>query len=274
MSTQPTLAFIGAGNMARAIIAGLLHDGYPAERIWATGTRAAKLDDLKAQGIQTGTDNAAAARAADLLVLAVKPQLMKTVCEALRDAACKRRPLVVSVAAGIECDSLDRWLGGDHAVVRCMPNTPSQLQTGASGLFANARVSAEQKQHAERLMNHVGLALWVEREELLHAVTAVSGSGPAYYFLFMEAMIAAGQTLGLSPEVATQLTLQTALGAARMASSSDSSPADLRRAVTSPKGTTEQAILTFQAAGLEAIVEQAMQACVRRSAELGAQLRD
>ncbi|GGO78070.1 pyrroline-5-carboxylate reductase [Marinobacterium nitratireducens] len=273
MSTKPTVAFIGAGNMARAIIGGLLENGYPAERIWATGTRVEKLADLEPLGLCTGSDNDAAARAADILVLAVKPQIMKAVCEAMTAAVVESRPLVVSVAAGIGCDSLDRWLGGDNAIVRCMPNTPSQVQTGASGLYANARVSAEQKARAESLMSGVGLALWVEHEELLHAVTAVSGSGPAYYFLFMEAMIAAGEKLGLSRDVASQLTLQTALGAARMASASELSPSQLRSNVTSPKGTTEQAILSFQAAGLEAAVEQAMQACARRSRELAEQLK-
>lgn len=274
MSTQPTVAFIGAGNMARAIIAGLLHNGYPATRIWATGTQAAKLADLDTLGIHTGTDNNAAAAAADILILAVKPQMMKQVCAPLRDAVMQRRPLIVSVAAGIACDSLDLWLGGDNAVVRCMPNTPSQVQTGASGLYANERVSQRQKQQTELLLGHVGLALWVEREELIHAVTAVSGSGPAYYFLFMEAMISAGEKLGLDRDTATALTLQTALGAARMAGTSDLTPAQLRQAVTSPKGTTEQAILTFQRAGLDTLVEDAMQACANRSRELADLLRD
>lgn len=274
MSTQPTVAFIGAGNMARAIIGGLLDNGYPAAQIWATGTRPEKLADLAARGLHTGTDNNAAAASADILILAVKPQMMKQVCEPLHDTVVARRPLIVSLAAGIACDSLDLWLGSGNAVVRCMPNTPSQVQTGASGLFANARVSELQKQQTQQLLSHVGLALWVEREELIHAVTAVSGSGPAYYFLFMEAMISAGEKLGLDRDTATALTLQTALGAARMATASDLSPAQLRQAVTSPKGTTEQAILTFQNARLETLVDDAMQACASRSRELAELLRD
>ena len=274
MNTQPTVAFIGAGNMARAIIGGLLQNGFAPERIWATGTRREKLEDLRALGLHTTTDNVQAASEADILILAVKPQLMKQVCEPLRDTVLQHRPLIVSVAAGIGCDSLDLWLGGDNAVVRCMPNTPSQVQTGACGLFANHRVSAIQKTQTEQLLSHVGIALWVEREELMHAVTAVSGSGPAYYFLFMEAMISAGEKLGLSTDVATRLTLQTALGAARMASESDKSPTQLRQAVTSPRGTTEQAILSFQAAQLETRVDDAMQACARRSVELAQLLRD
>lgn len=274
MSTQPTVAFIGAGNMARAIIGGLLDNGYPAAKIWATGTRPEKLADLAAQGLHTGTDNIAATAAADILIMAVKPQMMKQVCEPLRDTVMQHRPLVVSVAAGISCDSLDTWLGGGNAVVRCMPNTPSQVQTGASGLFANTKVSELQKQQTAQLLGNVGLALWVDSEELIHAVTAVSGSGPAYYFLFMEAMISAGEKLGLDRATATSLTLQTALGAARMASNSELSPAQLRQAVTSPKGTTEQAIVTFQGAHLEALVEHAMQACANRSKELAQLLRD
>ncbi len=274
MSTEPTVAFIGAGNMARAIIGGLLENGYPAGRIWATGTRPEKLEDLRAQGLHTGTDNALAAGQADILILAVKPQMMKQVCEPLRETVIQHRPLIVSVAAGIDCNSLDLWLGGNNAVVRCMPNTPSQIQTGASGLFANTQVSPAQKAQTEQLLSHVGLALWVDREDLMHAVTAVSGSGPAYYLLLMEAMISAGEKLGLSSDVATRLTLQTALGAARMAGTSDKSPAQLRQDITSPKGTTEQAILSFQDAKFDVLVEQAMQACAHRSVELGELLSD
>jgi pyrroline-5-carboxylate reductase len=176
------------------------------------------------------------------------------------------------VAAGLECDAIERWLGGEIALVRCMPNTPSLVATGASGLYANGRVSAGQKRQAEQVMGAVGLAVWVDQEAQLEAVTAVSGSGPAYYFLLMEAMIAAGEKLGLSRDVSTQLTLQTALGAARMAQASDVAPAELRRRVTSPKGTTERAIQAFQQGGLEALVEKAMNDCAHRSRELAEEL--
>ncbi|MBN3562346.1 pyrroline-5-carboxylate reductase [Aliamphritea spongicola] len=272
MSTQPTLAFIGAGNMARAIIGGLLNSGYPAASIWATATRTESLADLSEQGLQTTTDNQAACAAADIVVLAVKPQILKGVAQSLADTVQASQPLIVSVAAGIRCDSMDTWLGGNTAIVRCMPNTPSLVQTGASGLFANDKVTAEQKQQTEAILKTIGLALWVQQETELSAVTAVSGSGPAYYFYVMEAMAAAGEKLGLSPEVARELTLQTALGAAKMASQSDVDAAELRRRVTSPKGTTEQAIMSFERQGLEDMFSTAMQACYDRAEEMAEEL--
>lgn len=272
MSTQPTLAFIGAGNMARAIIGGLLNSGYPAAKIWATATREAGLADLAEQGLQTTTDNLAATAAADIVILAVKPQILKSVAESLAETVQTSKPLIVSVAAGIRCDSMDSWLGGNNAIVRCMPNTPSLVQTGASGLFANAKVSDEQRQQTEDILATIGISLWVTNETELSAVTAVSGSGPAYYFFVMEAMAAAGEKLGLSPEVARQLTLQTALGAAKMASQSDVDAAELRRRVTSPNGTTEQAIFSFQREGLEDMFANAMQACYDRAEVMAEEL--
>lgn len=272
MSAQPTLAFIGAGNMARAIIGGLLNSGYPAANIWATATRTESLADLHEQGLQTTTDNQAACAAADIVVLAVKPQILKGVAESLTETVQSNQPLIVSVAAGIRCDSMDSWLGGNTAIVRCMPNTPSLVQTGASGLYANEKVTIEQKQQTEAILKTIGIALWVQQEVELSAVTAVSGSGPAYYFFVMEAMAAAGEKLGLSPEVARELTLQTALGAAKMASQSDVDAAELRRRVTSPKGTTEQAILSFQSQGLEDMFGTAMQACYNRAEEMAEEL--
>lgn len=272
MSAQPTLAFIGAGNMARAIIGGLLNSGYPAASIWATATRTESLADLSAQGLQTTTDNQAACAVADIVVLAVKPQILKGVAQSLTTTVQASQPLIVSVAAGIRCDSMDTWLGGNTAIVRCMPNTPSLVQTGASGLYANDKVTAEQKQQTEAILKTIGLALWVQQETELSAVTAVSGSGPAYYFYVMEAMAAAGEKLGLSPEVARELTLQTALGAAKMASQSDVDAAELRRRVTSPKGTTEQAIMSFERQGLEDMFSTAMQACYDRAEAMAEEL--
>ncbi len=273
MST-PRIAFIGGGNMAASLIGGLRAQGLPASAICASdpGTdRRTELHDT--HGIDTFADNAQAVAGADVVVLAVKPQVMQTVC---RDLAphLQANQLIVSIAAGITCASLQQWLGADtpRAIVRCMPNTPALLRQGVSGLFANAAVSDEQKRQAEQLLSAVGLALWLDREELIDAVTAVSGSGPAYFFLLIEAMTAAGEQLGLPRETAAELTLQTALGAARMACESDVEAAELRRRVTSPNGTTEAAIKAFQAGGLEALVQQAMDAAARRSAELAEQL--
>jgi pyrroline-5-carboxylate reductase len=272
MRQPPVIAFIGAGNMARAIIGGLLENGFAPSAIWASEPDVERLQDLAERGLHVTCDNAAAVAAADLVVLAVKPQVMKSVATDLAAAVQSRRPLVVSIAAGISMDALERWLGGAVALVRCMPNTPSLVQTGASGLFANSRVSDQQRQQASAVLEAVGIALWVDSEAELDAVTAISGSGPAYYFLLMEAMIATGVKLGLSEKTARDLTLQTALGAARMACSSDVDPAKLRRRVTSPNGTTERAINTFQAEGFETLVENALTACRDRSIELADEL--
>ncbi|WP_313024133.1 pyrroline-5-carboxylate reductase [Pseudomonas lopnurensis] len=272
MST-PRIAFIGAGNMAASLIGGLRAQGVAADAIRASDPGAEQRAKIAAEhGIQAFAENAQALAGADVVVLAVKPQVMQAVC---RDLArhLGHAPLIVSIAAGISCDSLQSWLGPQpQAIVRCMPNTPALLRQGVSGLFANARVNDAQRRQAEQLLSAVGLALWLEEERLIDAVTAVSGSGPAYFFLLVEAMTAAGEQLGLPRETAAQLTLQTALGAARMACESNVDAAELRRRVTSPNGTTEAAIKAFQAGGFEQLVQQALNAAARRSAELAEQL--
>lgn len=266
------IAFIGAGNMAQAIIGGLLAEGYRPEQIIASGPRPETLAKVQAQWeISTTMDNAAAAAQADVVMLCVKPQLLKEVCLGLRESL-SHQPLVISVAAGITTQSLENWLGEGHAIVRCMPNTPSQLRLGASGLFANGQVSGEQKGLADRILSAVGLVQWLDDERLINSVTAVSGSGPAYFFLFMEAMVDAAQQLGLSHECAIELTLQTCLGAAQLARASNCDLAELRRRVTSPKGTTEQAIKAFEQQGLRDMVLKAMTACSERADELSRQL--
>tara|TARA_R110000868_G_scaffold179802_2_gene420104 strand:+ start:118707 stop:119534 length:828 start_codon:yes stop_codon:yes gene_type:complete len=263
---HPIIAFIGAGNMSSTIIGGLVAKGYPPTNIIATATRQASLDKLLALvPVTTTLDNEAAIAKADVVVLGVKPQAMKSVCLQLAPAIQAKQPLVISLAAGLMIASFEDWLGAGLAIVRCMPNTPSLVQCGASGLFANTAVTEAQKTIATDMMQAVGITLWVDAEEDINAVTAVSGSGPAYYFLVMEAMQAAGEQLGLSPNVAKQLTLQTALGAATMASQSDVAADELRRRVTSPGGTTEQAILSLQADGLEAMFAKAMTACRDRA---------
>ena len=203
-------------------------------------------------------------------MLAVKPQIMKAVCRALAPHL-QPHQLIVSIAAGISCASLNTWLG-PQPLVRCMPNTPALVRQGVSGLFANAQVSATQREQAEQVLSAVGMVLWLDEEAQIDAVTAVSGSGPAYFFLLIEAMSAAGVKLGLTPETATQLSIQTALGAARMAVSSDVDAGELRRRVTSPNGTTEAAIKTFQAGGFAEWVEKALTAAAARSVELAHEL--
>ncbi|MDH0302694.1 MULTISPECIES: pyrroline-5-carboxylate reductase [unclassified Pseudomonas] len=269
--SKTRIAFIGAGNMAASLIGGLRAQGLDATQIRASDPGAETRARIQAEhGIDTFENNAQAIDGVEVIVLAVKPQVMKAVCETLKPNL-KPGQLVVSIAAGITCASLQAWLGA-IPVVRCMPNTPALLRQGASGLYATREVTVEQRQQAEQLLSAVGTALWLEEERQLDAVTAVSGSGPAYFFLLIEAMTAAGEKLGLPRETASQLTLQTALGAARMAVASDVDAAELRRRVTSPAGTTEAAIKSFQANGFEALVEQALQAAAKRSAELAEQL--
>lgn len=271
MASQVT--FIGAGNMASAIFGGMIQGGYPASAITATSPDDARLVPLRERhGIQTTTDNNAAVAQADVVVLAVKPQIMSDVCTAMRDTIQARKPLIVSVAAGLTAETLDEWLGGGLAVIRCMPNTPSLVGAGASGLYANARVSDDQRQLATTLLEAVGLVEWVDDEVLLEAVTAVSGSGPAYFFLIFEALEDAGKRLGLPAQSARRLALQTAFGAARMAQESELDPARLRRNVMSPGGTTERAIQSLEDGGLRKLFENATEACALRARELSAEL--
>ncbi len=266
-----TIAFIGGGNMARSLIGGLVARGVPAPAIRV----AEPVAELRASlardfGIHGFADNTAATADASTWVLAVKPQVMRGVCEALATAAQAKRPLVVSIAAGITASQLERWLGGDLAVVRAMPNTPSLLGAGVTGLFANPRVDAAQRAQAEDLLEAAGKNVWIGEERLMDAVTAVSGSGPAYVFLLAEAMQAAGEAEGLSGEAARTLVQQTILGAARMLVENDEMPSELRRRVTSPGGTTQAAIETFEAGGFRDLVAGAIRAATERGRQLSA----
>ncbi|HIQ40851.1 MAG TPA: pyrroline-5-carboxylate reductase [Sulfurivirga caldicuralii] len=267
-----TLAFIGAGNMARSLIGGLVQAGWPKDRLLATDPNAAARAQLTTQlGITTLEDNAEAARQADVVVLAVKPQQLQSVCHALQPAL-SHRPLILSIAAGVRSADIDRWLGGGLPIVRTMPNTPALVGAGATGLYANASVSAAQKTLAENILRAVGMTVWVDEEKLLDAVTALSGSGPAYFFMLMEAMQAAGERLGLDRNQARLLTVQTALGAAKMALETQEDTAELRRRVTSPRGTTEAALNVFFNAGCVEIVDRALTAAYHRADELANEL--
>ena len=267
--SQPTIAFIGSGNMAAALIGGLITDGTPAERILATDPDPVRRETLATNaGIHTLEDNTEAVARAKVVVLAVKPQVLGEVARELAESIQQYRPLVISIAAGIRSDTLQRWLGGDVPLVRSMPNTPAMLQAGATALFATPEVNETQREQAESVMRAVGPVLWVDDESLMDAVTALSGSGPAYFFLLMEAMEHAGERLGLPADTARLLTLQTALGAARMAIESSEDPAELRHRVTSPGGTTEQAIRCFEEDDLEGTVLRALTAARDRSIEL------
>lgn len=267
-----TIGFIGAGNMASALVGGLLAKGYAPKKLLLADSQAQQLQAFKERGLFTSLNNADVVQRADILVLAVKPQVMAEVLKPLASIVQQKRPLIISIAAGISVASIDAWLGGELSIVRAMPNTPALVQAGATGLYANEKVSVSQKQQTETILGAVGLTLWVQQEQLIDSVTAVSGSGPAYFFYVMEAMIAAGQELGLDEKTARALTLQTALGAAQMAITSDVSPAELRRRVTSKGGTTERAIATFDDANMQDIFSQALSACAARGQELAIML--
>ena len=268
----PTLAFIGGGNMAFSLIGGLRADHVAAERIRVAEPRAEARASLGQQfGVATFATPEEAVAGSSVWILAVKPQVLPEVAQSLATLAQTQRPLVLSIAAGIRSADLERWLGGNLPVVRTMPNTPALLRSGATGLYANAQVSAGQRAIAESILRTAGLTLWVEDEALMDAVTAVSGSGPAYFFLVMEAMQRAGEQLGLPADSARLLTLQTALGAARMALESSDDPATLRQKVTSPGGTTEAAIRSLQQAGLEQSFAEALRAAAQRAHELADQ---
>lgn len=262
------LAFIGAGNMASALIHGLLTDGYPADSIIASDQLAEKRENLAGSGIHTTDNNSQAASTADVVILAVKPQVLAVVCEEISAAVKQNKPLIISIAAGVNEASLAQWLGEKTAIVRTMPNTPAMVQTGATALHANENVSADQKDIAESIMRAVGVTRWLDKENLIDAATAISGSGPAYFFLFMEIMEKAGIELGLPDETAHLLTLQTALGAARMAMESNEIPKELRTRVTSPGGTTEAAINHMLDNQLAEIMQKAIIKARDRATEL------
>lgn len=271
----PTIAFIGGGNMAASILGGLIASGVDPSRLWASDPNPESLTALQALApINTTANNADAIAAADIVVLAVKPQIMATVAKAIAPLLTDTQPLFISIAAGITSASLDQWLGGKQSIVRCMPNTPALVQTGATALFANNQVSDLQRQQAQHILEAVGIAMWVEQEAELDIVTAVSGSGPAYFFLVMEAMQAAGREMGLSAEVAEKLTLQTALGAAKMATQGGVDAAELRRRVTSPNGTTERALGIFEEGDLRGLFLSALTGAKLRSEELAKELED
>lgn len=266
MPTQRVnVAFIGAGNMASSLIQGLLNAGTPGERIHAADPQLQQLATLRLKGVNTYADNNAAIAAADAVVLAVKPQVAGTVVSAL---ALQPGQVLVSIAAGINIASLTRWTTPAQPIVRCMPNTPALLGAGMSAAYANTACTSVHRELAQSILQAGGKALWVDDEVQLDAVTAVSGSGPAYFFQLMEAMIDSGVGLGLSEETATTLTIETAYGAALMARAGEDSPAQLRQNVTSPGGTTAAALAVMTERGLPQIVQQAVIAANQRAAEL------
>jgi pyrroline-5-carboxylate reductase len=266
------LAFIGGGNIATALIGGLVGRGFPAARMTVADPKAQQCELLaKEYGVAAGADLEVAVRAADVIVLAVKPQLMRAVAATLGPLLPSPHPLLVSVAAGITHASLSTWYGASVPIVRTMPNRPALIGVGATGLYAPPGVAAAQRDCAEAIMAAVGATVWVDHETQIDTVTAVSGSGPAYFFLLMEAIETAARAPGVSAEVARVLTLQTALGAAQMAHQSTETLASLRDQVTSKGGTTAAALAVLDLADLRGIVARAVGAAEQRSAELAAE---
>ncbi|TZF90326.1 pyrroline-5-carboxylate reductase [Cognatilysobacter lacus] len=268
--TQPVIAFIGGGNMARSLVGGLVADGRPAASIRVAepveSLREALSNDF---GVQTFARAADAAAGAASWVLAVKPQVMRAVCAELAVAASSD-PLVISIAAGITSTQLDRWLGGGRAIVRAMPNTPSLIGQGVTGLYATRAVSEARRDETVALLRAGGPTAWIADESLMDAVTAVSGSGPAYVFLLAEAMQSAAERQGLPTDTASLLVRQTLVGAAAMLAQTGEPASVLRARVTSPGGTTQAAVETLQAGGFEAVVDRAIERAAQRGREISA----
>lgn len=260
-----TIAAIGAGNMAYSLVSGLLRAGIPAGRVCAADVSATQLERFAALGARTFTDNAAAIDGADIVLISVKPQILQSVVQAL---PIRTTQLVISIAAGIPVRTLQSATSKAQPIVRCMPNTPALVGAGISGLYANEHVTPAFRRRAEAMLESVGKVIWVKSEADIDAVTAVSGSGPAYFFYLMESMIAAGIELGLDRDTATALTLETAWGAASLARSSDDDPATLRANVTSPGGTTARALAIMNDAGVGDAIVRALRGAAERSAEL------
>jgi len=274
MENKTVIGFIGAGNMAYALIKGLLNNGFDANQINISDPNEELLLNRESElKVTTYSDNTSLLSNSDIIFFAVKPQVLSSVCLELKGVV-KSKHLFVSIVAGIRSSDINRWLGGNFALIRTMPNTPALFQTGVTGLFANEVVDNEQKSLVESILSSVGECFWVNEEKLIDAITAISGSGPAYFFLLMESMKQAGMALGLDEETANSLSIQTAYGASLMANKTGKDSRTLRTEVTSPNGTTQSAIESFQDQNFEGIVANATRAAYDRARELSNELGD
>ena len=269
MNNDVSIGFIGAGNMASALAGGMIANGRAPQSIMLSDLNHEQLKQVaNSLNVTTCNTNMDIVTQCPIIVLAVKPQVMQSVVTELRDSLQAQKPLLISIAAGITLDKLEHWLGSSLPMVRCMPNTPALVRQGASALYANKVVNEQQKKLAQTIFEAVGHVEWLDQEEHIDIVTALSGSGPAYFFLMLEAMIKAAVDQGLDEACARQLAIQTAIGASMMAQQSDVDIGVLRQRVTSPKGTTEAALKSFAANHYDDIVKQAMDAARHRSIEL------
>jgi len=267
--TDLKVRFVGAGNMATSLIGGLLNRGFMPSQITASDPGGHQRQAVTEKfGVQTFGENNSHFGIPDVVILAVKPQIMKKISLDIAGSIFETNALVISIAAGIKIEHLEQWLSPATAIVRTMPNTPALIGEGATGLFANNNVTKEQMHLTEGIMDSVGISHWVDEEFKIDVVTALSGSGPAYFFLFMEYMQKTAVELGLNPEVAAKLVEQTALGSAILAQRSPDDVSVLREKVTSPNGTTEAALKSFESNGLEEIIKQAINAANDRSIQL------
>lgn len=268
------IVIIGAGNMGTSLLEGLVATHCSPDKITITDPSVDKLTQLQKQfKVHTTTNNITAANTADIVIFAVKPHIFSKVALELTETIQRKKPLVISIAAGITESSIQHWLGGSIPIIRTMPNTPALIGCGATALFANHYVTQSQRDNAESILRAVGITIWLNEEKLLDAVTALSGSGPAYFFLIIEALQQAGEKLGLPQEISRLLTLQTAYGAARLALESKKNIMDLRAAVTSPNGTTEQAIKVLEKAKIREIMMDTLLAAKNRAEELSKELK-
>ncbi|MDB9937712.1 pyrroline-5-carboxylate reductase [Candidatus Thioglobus sp.] len=274
MENKTVIGFIGAGNMAYALIKGLLSNGFDAKNINVSDSNEELLINRESElKITTYSDNNSLLDNSDIVVFAVKPQVLSIVCLQLKNKV-KPNHLFVSIVAGIRGNDINRWLGGNFALVRTMPNTPALFQSGVTGLFANDLVSNQQKELVTSILSSVGKCFWVDDEKLIDAITAISGSGPAYFFLLMQSITQAATALGLDEKTANSLSIQTSLGASLMATKSGKDSKTLRKEVTSPNGTTQAAIESFQDQNFEGIVAAATRAAYDRARELSNDLGD
>jgi pyrroline-5-carboxylate reductase len=274
MENKTVIGFIGAGNMAYALIKGLLNNGFDANQINISDPNEELLRNRESElKVTTYSDNASLLSNSDVIFFAVKPQVLSNVCLELKGIV-KSKHLFVSIVAGIRSSDINRWLGGNFSLIRTMPNTPALFQSGVTGLFANELVDNEQKSLVSSILSSVGECFWVNEEKLIDAITAISGSGPAYFFLLMESMKQAGMALGLDEETANSLSIQTAYGASLMANKTGKDSRTLRAEVTSPNGTTQSAIESFQDQNFEGIVANATRAAYDRARELSNELGD
>jgi pyrroline-5-carboxylate reductase len=264
--SDDTIAFVGGGNMARSLISGLIAAGTDPDKITASDPLPEQRSLLSELGVRVSEDNSAAISGAEVVVLAVKPQILGTVVGSLDNLLPGQ--LLVSIAAGVPIGAITAWTRPDQPVVRVMPNTPALLGAGVAALYANQAVDDVGRRRAQRILDAAGRSLWVDEEDKLDAVTAVSGSGPAYFFYLMEAMIETGIEQGLDPETATVLTLETAYGAALMARERTQPPATLRANVTSPGGTTAAALAVLEEEGVDRIIGRALDGARNRAREL------